>query len=122
MESPLKGKIKCSICGKSYLRKDHAYRPFWICATYSRKGKNGCPTKRLDEGELIKILEELNLSPKDIKEIAVSDDRSLYILNKDGENFTAQLKVHSRKDSWTPEMKEKAKQRELERWQKIWQE
>lgn len=122
VESPLKGKIKCSLCGKSYLRKDHAYRPFWICATYSRKGINGCPTKRLDEGELIKILEELNLTPNDIQEITVSDDRSLYILNKDGDSFTAKLNVHSRKDSWTPEMKQKAKERELERWQKIWQE
>ena len=122
VDSPLKGKIKCGCCGKNYLRKAYAYRTFWVCATYSRKGKNGCPTKRLDEGELIKILEGLNLTPNDIKEITVSDDRSLYILNKDGECFTAQLKVHSRKDSWTPEMKEKAKQRELERWQKIWQE
>ena len=47
---------------------------------------------------------------------------TLYILNKDGTKFTANWNVHSRKDSWTDEMKEKAKQRELERQAKLWQE
>ena len=122
VDHPLKGKIKCGACGKSYLRKDHEYRPYWVCATYSKKGKKGCPSKRLDEGELIKILEGLEIEFTQVKEIQVNNDMTLYILNKDRRKFTANWKVHSRKDSWTPEMKQKAKERELERWQKIWQE
>lgn len=124
--SPFKGKIKCGCCGKSYLRKDHAYRPHWVCATYSRKGKNGCPSKRIDEGELMKILEELHTSTsfdiKQIKQIIVNNDMTLHILNNDGTKITKSWKVHSRKDSWTPEMKEQAKKRELERWAQICQE
>ena len=120
--SPLKGLIKCGHCGKNYLRKDHAYRPHWVCATYARKGKNGCPTKRIDEGELLNILESLKIEISSIKEIKVFNDMTLCILNKDGTKVSAEWKVHSKKDSWTPEMKQRAQQRELERHAKLWQE
>ena len=120
--SPFKGKIKCGCCGKNYLRKAYAYRTFWVCATYARKGKDGCSSKRIDEGELFKIIEELKIKIDSIREIIINNDMTLYILNKDGTKFTANWNVHSRKDSWTDEMKEKAKQRELERQAKLWQE
>ena len=122
VDSPLKGKIKCGCCGKNYLRKAYAYRTFWVCATYTRKGKDGCSSKRIDEGELFKIIEELKIKIDSIREIIINNDMTLYILNKDGTKFTANWNVHSRKDSWTDEMKEKAKQRELERQGKLWQE
>ena len=122
VDSPLKGKIKCGCCGKNYLRKAYAYRTFWVCATYARKGKDGCLSKRIDEGELFKIIEELKIKIDSIREIIINNDMTLYILNKDGTKFTANWNVHSRKDSWTDEMKEKAKQRELERQAKLWQE
>lgn len=74
VDSPLKGKIKCGCCGKNYLRKAYAYRTFWICATYARKGKDGCLSKRIDEGELFKIIEELKIKIDSIKEITINND------------------------------------------------
>ena len=46
---------------------------------------------------------------------------SLYILNKDGTEVRGTWSIHSRSDSWTPEMKAKAKERELERMRQLWQ-
>lgn len=115
VDSPLKGKIKCGCCGKNFLRKDHQYRPYWICATYSRKGKDVCPSKKIDEEVLFNILDNLNIDIASIKEIIINNDMTLSIYNKDRKTYTATWMVHSRKDSWTPEMKQKAKERELER-------
>lgn len=115
VDSPLKGKVKCVCCGKNFLRKDHQYRPYWICATYSKKGKDACPSKRIDEEELLKILKDLNIEIDEVKEITINNDMTLSVLSKNKTKVTATWKVHSRKDSWTPEMKEKAKQREQER-------
>ena len=126
IESPLKGKIKCGCCGKNYLRKDHAYRPHWVCATYSRKGKSGCQSKRIDEGILLDILMNLHISTNfdnnEVDKIIINPDFTLIIYKKDGSIIESEWMTHSRKDSWTPEMKEKAKQRELERQDKLWQE
>ena len=74
VDSPLKGKIKCGCCGKNYLRKAYAYRTFWVCATYARKGKDGCSSKRIDEGELFKIIEELKIKIDSIREIIINND------------------------------------------------
>ena len=126
IESPLKGKIKCGCCGKNYLRKDHAYRPHWVCATYSRKGKSGCQSKRIDERILLDILKNLHISTNfdnnEVDKIIINPDFTLIIYKKDGSMIEAEWMTHSRKDSWTDEMKEKAKQRELERQDKLWQE
>lgn len=127
--SPLKGVIKCGHCGKSYLRKDHEYRVHWICATYARKGKNGCPSKRIDEEELLKVLDEVQSSTKydkdtfisNIKRIDVYKDYTIKITFISKDEITTQVKKHSRSNSWTPEMKEKARQREIERQAKLWQ-
>lgn len=127
--SPFKGIIKCGNCGKSYLRKDHAYRTFWICATYARKGVNGCPAKRIDEEELMKVIDDLQSSTKydkdmfiaRIKEIRIYNDSTMKIIFIDGEEVIRKFDKHSRKNSWTPEMKEKARLREKERQEKLWQ-
>ena len=120
--SPFKGKIKCGCCGKNFLRKESPYRTFWACSTYQKLGVKACPCKRIDEEELINIIEQLEIQIDSIKEITINNDFTLYILNKDGREFCSKWKVRSRRDSWTPEMREKARQREMERQAKLWQE
>lgn len=120
--SPFKGKIKCGCCGKNFLRKESPYRTFWACSTYQKLGVKACPCKRIDEEELINIIEQLEIQIDSIKEITINNDFTLYILNKDGREFYSKWKVRSRRDSWTPEMREKARQREMERKAKLWQE
>lgn len=120
--SPFKGKIKCGCCGKNFLRKESPYRTFWACSTYQKLGVKACPCKRIDEEELVNIIEQLEIQIDSIKEITINNDFTLYILNKDGREFCSKWKVRSRRDSWTPEMREKARQREMERQAKLWQE
>ena len=121
INNPLKGIIKCGCCGKNYLRKENPYRTVWGCATYQKKGVAGCSSKRIDEEEILKAIESFNIDVNSIKKIVVNNDMSLYIYNKDGTEIKTTWKIHSRKDSWTDEMKEKARKRELERVEKVWQ-
>ena len=89
---------------------------------YQKLGVKACPCKRIDEEELINIIEQLEIQIDSIKEITINSDFTLYILNKDGREFCSKWKVRSRRDSWTPVMREKARQREMERQAKLWQE
>ena len=117
-QSPLKGKIKCGCCGKNFLRKETPYRTIWACATYQKIGSSACPSKRLDEEMLLGLIDKLKIDINNIESITINNDFSLYILNKDGTKVPGTWSVHSRRDSWTPEMRKKAKERELERMRK----
>ena len=121
-----KGKIKCGCCGKSLLRKVSPYRTFWICATYQKGGVNACPSKRIDEEELISILEEIQLATKrdihtSIKQIIINHDHTLEVIFDDKFRVTRPWQERSRSKSWTEEMREKVSQRETERWKLRWQ-
>lgn len=128
-QSPFKGIIKCGNCGKSYLRKDHQYRTFWQCAEYMRGGPSYCKAIRIDEEELLRIIDELQSSTNldketfidSIKVILVYNDMTIKVVFENGTEETRPYYKHSRKDSWTKEMKEKARQRELERKANLWQ-
>ena len=122
----LKGKIKCGHCSKSLLRKVSDWRTFWICATYMKKGKNGCPAKRIDDEDLMTLLEEIQNSTRydieeDIKKIIINPDHTLEIIFNDGFIITRTWEERSRSKSWTPEMREMVRQRELERGRLKWQ-
>ena len=122
-QNPFKGIIKCGICGRTYLRKDLGYRPFWVCKEYTRNGKAGCPSIRVDEGEFLKVIDELRSDTNydsetfisRIKEVQIYPDYTMKIIYINKDEVIKPFKKHSRKNSWTPEMKEKARQRELER-------
>ena len=122
-----KGKIKCGHCGKSMLRKVSNWRTFWTCATFQRKGKEGCIAKRIDEEELLNILNEIQNSTKydietEIKEIIIYPDYTLKVIFNDGYEVNTNWTKRSRSKSWTPEMREAVSVREKERWSKVlWQ-
>lgn len=119
------GLIRCGICKKNYRRKKGTVRWFWTCATFNVYGKVYCNSRSIPEETLIeitkKILETEELTNELIKEkveyIEVLDgNRLVYHLH----NGTVEEMVWqdlSRRDCWTPEMKEKARQRTIKQMQ-----
>ncbi len=123
---PLTGMIECGCCGKYYRRKVQPYRVTWICWTYNARGKKYCPdSKQIPEDILYeKCCEVLQLDEFDneifqseIKQILVPEPNVLTFIFKDSHEQTVHWLDHSRSESWTPEMREKAAQNTREkRW------
>ncbi len=120
---PFTGKLTCAICGKNYHRKNNARGPIWICPTFVLYGKSTCASKQIPEDILLSVSAEmLELSEFDA---AVFDEKVsgiqvcpgnklIYRMSGDTEQEIV-WKDRSRRESWTPEMKEKARQRALAR-------
>ena len=115
--------IVCGKCGKSYKRVTNNGRVFWNCSTYFEKGKSECFVKRIPESTLEKVTAEVlglkEFKPeevtKQIEKISVPAPNHIIYHFKDGRVVEKEWKDKSRRDSWTPEMKEKARQKYLER-------
>lgn len=113
--------IRCGICGKHYRRKKQQRRMWWTCATFNTVGKEFCNSKSVPE----EILIELTKKVLDVKEItqeivrnkidhieALRGNKVVFHL-KNGTVIEETWKDLSRRDNWTLEMKEKARQRAL---------
>ena len=110
------GLLVCSHCGKHYTRKVNKYGSYYICPTFSQKGKEYCCSKQVREEPLIdvtkvtlgkKVLNREDIE-KAIQEIVVCDNNILLFKLKDGTEIEREWKYRSRSESWTPEMKAKA--------------
>lgn len=120
---PFTGKLVCGGCGKHYRRKVTKTRPVWICPTYNTLGKAACPSKRIPEETLYKMVAEvLGMDSFDadaflskITDVRVKSDNTLVFCFKDGTQTVKQWQDRSRRESWTDEMKENARRREMER-------
>lgn len=117
---PFTKKIICDCCGKTYRRKVTNTQVVWICGTYNSKGKSACPdSKQIPESvlieETIKLIgiAEFNerLFEDTIENICACKDNLLKFTFKDGTVKDIVWKDRSRRESWTPEMKEEARQR-----------
>ena len=114
--------IICKNCGSTLIHKVSKYHDYWSCHTYEKLGKNFCPTIRLREDVLLeKTCEALGIETFDevlfkdkIELIKSGNDKILEFYFKDGTKKEIQWQAVSRKDSWTPEMKEKARQKKCE--------
>lgn len=115
----LTGMVECSCCGKNYQRKIYSQGAVWLCATYIRRGKKYCPdSKQISERILYeKICEILDIDDFDesvvkctIEKIIAAPEQ-LTFLFKDGTQTTVNWENHSRSESWTPEMREKAREK-----------
>ena len=117
------GLIVCANCGVKYRHKIAAAstkyaKPVWICYTFDRYGKESCDAQQIPEDILIaKTCEVLGVQElnetilKDrIKAIVVADRFKLAYVFKEGSMVQVEWKHRSRRESWTPEMKEKARQ------------
>ena len=116
---PFSGKLVCAGCGKHYRRKITATGPTWICPTYNTQGKAACPSKRIPENTLILMAEEVVSSieafPGEITEVRVENGNRLVFLHTNGKETVKQWQDRSRAESWTREMRGKARQKDLER-------
>lgn len=118
-EYPFSGKLICTNCGKHYRRKITATGPKWICSTFNSHGKAYCPSKQIPEDTLMATTEEvvgsLDALDSKITTVRVENCNTLVFCLADGTETVKQWQDRSRRESWTPEMKEKARQKDLER-------
>ncbi len=113
----LTGKIRCACCDKNYNRKTLPHRVVWICSTFNRKGKAFCSSKQIPEDTLLSVILSIKDDIAKVKEILADKGNRLIVRLTDNSEVVTFWKAHSRKDSWTPEMKEKARQKTLKRLQ-----
>lgn len=122
---PFTGLLVCENCGKHYRRKVTQARVLWACPTYNFMGKAACPSKQIPEDRLISATLEAVGSLDDlhskITAIRVEKNNRLVFCFKDGTTSVKRWQAHSRAESWTPEMREKARQKAHERNQSQWQ-
>ena len=111
---PFTGRITCACCGKHYRRKIRKTGPVWICNTYNTLGKAACPSKAIPETVLDSLVDEIG-GIGEITDIHAHNDNSLVLTLADGEQIVKLWQDRSRRQSWTPEMKEAARQKTLER-------
>lgn len=124
MSYPFTGMMACAGCGKTYRRKVTKTGPVWICPTYNFKGKSFCPAKAVPENILYATTARaLDLDCFDevifrdaVHKIVVQNGNVLVYHLTDGTEIKKAWKDRSRSESWTPEMKEKARKTTTERW------
>ncbi len=118
------GKLQCQCCGKNYRRRTNHGRKAWLCGTLDAHGKSACPDSTQVPEDILETVaaQVLGLSAFDaaefaqqIEKIQVGKNNALCFLFKDGRKIDAQWKDRSRAESWTPAMKEAARQKEMER-------
>ena len=108
---PFTGLIVCANCGKHYKRKTTATGIVWICATYNNHGKKACASKAIPESVLYELTADTPLG--DLTAIRAEKDNTLTFCFKNGSQTVKRWQDRSRRESWTEEMKEKARQQAL---------
>ena len=121
------GKIKCLNCGKNYKRKIYQGKIFWSCTTYVEEGRNACPAKQIPEQILMsKTFAVLGITDfsedlfrEKIKQIIVPKHEQLRFVLQDGREIEVEWKNPSRRESWTEEKRQKARERTLNFWKEV---
>ena len=115
---PFTGKIVCENCGCHYKRKITNGKVAWNCATFLQKGKALCHAKQIPEDVLYELASEtLGLDTFDeetfhhrIREIRIPAFNHVVFIFRDGHEVERVWKDRSRAESWTDEMKARARQ------------
>lgn len=116
---PFSGIIRCEVCGKNYKRKDRKGKAAWYCSAYLQEGKAACASKQIPEYILYSLSTEvLGLDKFDvdsfensISEILVPEPGKLIFIFSDGHSVEKLWQHKSRRESWTDEMREAARER-----------
>ena len=103
------GLIVCACCGAHYRRKVTHTGPVWMCATYIKQGRKGCQSKAIPEKTLQELLQSIPM--EEVEQIRAENGNCVVIRMKDGREERRVWNDRSRAESWTPEMKEKARER-----------
>jgi len=122
---PFTGMIRCGICGEKYRRKITAAgtkyaRPVWICQTFNVLGKDACGSQQIPESVLLQqAANTLGIPEFDagkltalVSEIMVPGANQLTFIFKNGHEASLTWQT-SRRDSWTPEMRQRAREDSL---------
>ncbi len=120
--SVFSGLIHCGLCGNTYKRVTYRKKHYWNCTTFQTKGKCECAAKRIPE-ETLEVLTcevlgegsiDSNMVRSKITAIRAEKNNVVVYCMDDGSEIAKRWKDRSRAESWTPEMKEKARQRALQ--------
>jgi len=122
-KSEFTGRLHCPLCGKNYKRNTSNGSVGWNCSTYLEQGKAYCHGKKIPETTLRAVCAEvLGLGDYDVAvfaaqvdRIEVPEDNRLRFIFKDGGVTERNWADRSRRESWTPEMRQAAAERSRKR-------
>ena len=80
-----------------------------MCATYNKLGRKGCQSKAIPEKTLQELLQSIPM--EEVEQIRAENGNCVVIRFKDVSETRLKWNDRSRAESWTPEMKEKARER-----------
>ena len=113
---PFSGLIVCGCCGAHYHRRTNPTRITWQCVTYLRRGKKHCAAKQIPEETLRSLTREALGGPeiteeniRALAEIQIPCPNHILFVFKDGHETERVWQDRSRAESWTDEMREKAR-------------
>ena len=117
------GMIRCPNCGCNYRRTLKNGTPGWICPTYYTEGKAYCQSKKIPEDTMkTAIMASLGMETwlpevfqNQVDHMIASGPNTIELHLTDGKVETIEWKDRSRRESWTLEMKEKARQNAFRR-------
>lgn len=120
--STFSGLIRCGLCGSTYKRVTCRGKHFWNCTTFQTKGKAECPAKKIPaetlESLTCEVLGTEVLDPDMVRSkitmIRAEKNNVVVFCMNDGSEIVKRWKDRSRAESWSPEMKEQARQRALQ--------
>lgn len=120
------GLITCGICGKHFQHKianagGKYAKPVWICSTFNSLGKSACNAQQIPETILITKTSEVlgtvdwdrNTLLNSFSDISIPEHNRLVYIFKDGHRQETEWQNSSRRESWTDEMKQAARERAL---------
>lgn len=120
---PFSGKIHCGKCGNSFTRKVlNGNTPYekrgWLCRTFNQKGKAHCDAKQIPEEILKRVSAEAMGLPEfdeaafaaKVEEIQVPENGVLVFVFYDGHTVTKTWDNPSRRHSWNPENRQRARE------------
>lgn len=123
-------RVKCSICGKNYMRnsrgknKDIPKAHIWTCGTRLRNGSKECPGKTVNEIALKRVsskvlgLDEFNPAVFDeqIEKVIVIGDDILEFHFNNGTIIQEKWEYNARKEYWTEERRKARGNKSKEMW------
>lgn len=120
---PFTSLIVCGMCGKHFRRKianagSKYAKPVWICPNFNRYGKEACPAQQIPDHILsTKTSDVLGREDWDreallehVAEIRVPERGQLIYVFCDGHTQDVTWQNPSRRESWTEEMRQKARE------------
>lgn len=111
---PFTSMVKCSRCGKSYVRSGSAKYRTWTCRTRREEGAKHCGAEIIPEEELFRLTAEVvggevtvDAVRDKITVIRAEKERTLVFCLKDGKEIVKQWREHEIKYICTEEQKRK---------------